>query len=46
MPITERKGKNGISFQITVNRGYKFNANGDYEKIVSLPHIVHQKVSI
>ena len=32
MPITERKGKNGISFQITVNRGYKFNANGDYVK--------------
>lgn len=32
MPITERKGKNGVTFQITVNRGYKFNANGDYVK--------------
>lgn len=32
MPITERRTKNGISFQITVNRGYKFNTNGDYVK--------------
>lgn len=32
MPIQERNGKNGLSFLITINRGYKIDADGNYVK--------------